>query len=315
MWVGAAGASVGSSPGKSTLPRWVVGRPNHPKVRSTTQRRGSTANRRRPRGRRTIASPHPVGPGPTAPAGRRSPHQPRSTGAGAPVPAVWGAPAWLRRGLGYPLDAPPPPTASPAYRPRYVACAPSPSCPRHSCAAPFPRSFDRLAIDDRRTRDGLMVGALPRQGAQRFMDPSPGAVLPPGAEIPPDGAPGREVMGQCAPGAAVAEHVQDPVEHLPQVHAAGSVPGQARGPQWGKHPPLGGGEVCRGLVSSSCPGGYPKSLLLTQTLSLRRSARHSPRKWESTTSKHRGGPSLVHCTRSGIRLVPDPESNVLYINI
>ena len=144
---------------------------------------------------------------------------------------------------------------SPGYRRRYAACAPSRACPYHSPAAPFFRRLDRLTIDDRRTRGGITVGALPHQGPECFVNPFPGAVLPPGAEIPPAGPPGREVMGQRPPRAAVTEHVQDPVEHLPRIHTAWSSPGLGRQQQRGQHPPLGGGQVAGGGFPRHVPEG------------------------------------------------------------
>jgi hypothetical protein len=42
----------------------------------------------------------------------------------------------------------------------------------------------------------------------------PGAILLPLAEVVIDHAPGREVMGQHAPGAAPAHHIKNAVEHF-----------------------------------------------------------------------------------------------------
>jgi len=113
-----------------------------------------------------------------------------------------------------------------------------------------------------------MVGALTHQGAQRFVDSCPGAVLPPGAKIPPDGAPRWEIMGQCPPGTAVAEHIPDTVEHLSQVYAPRPAPGLGRGQQRGEHPPLGRGQIAGIWFPRHIPVVYAKSPHFSHRLSV-----------------------------------------------
>lgn len=71
-----------------------------------------------------------------------------------------------------------------------------------------------LAIDPegrgRRRGPGVEADLLPDAGVDAFPD----AVVPPGPEVPVDGLPGREVVGEQPPGRPAAEVVEDGVEDL-----------------------------------------------------------------------------------------------------
>ena len=60
------------------------------------------------------------------------------------------------------------------------------------------------------------------------MDGAEGAVVPPLVEVPPDGALGREVLGQVAPLAPGPQDVEDGVDHVAQVGGAGPPAGLDR---------------------------------------------------------------------------------------
>ena len=57
------------------------------------------------------------------------------------------------------------------------------------------------------------------------MDRLEGAVVPPFIEEPPDGALGREALGEVTPLAAGAEDVEDSVEDIPRIGLAGAFAG------------------------------------------------------------------------------------------
>ena len=83
---------------------------------------------------------------------------------------------------------------------------------------------DRLAVD---ARGGAGVVGLLRRAdlrAEQVVDRVQGAVVPPLVEVPPDGALGREVLGEVAPLAAGAEDVEDGIDDVPQVGLAGPPP-------------------------------------------------------------------------------------------
>ena len=80
------------------------------------------------------------------------------------------------------------------------------------------------------------------------MDEIQGAVVPPVVEVPPDGALGREVLGEIAPLAAGAGDVEDGVNDVPQVGLAGPT-AAGFGRQVGfEQGPLVVGEVTRVMV-------------------------------------------------------------------
>ena len=72
-------------------------------------------------------------------------------------------------------------------------------------------------------------------------------------EVPPDCAPGRQVMGHQTPGYAAAQHVQDAVDHLTQVCGPGMAsPGVGR-QQGSQFLPLGVGEIAGIRFSAHAP--------------------------------------------------------------
>ena len=64
--------------------------------------------------------------------------------------------------------------------------------------------------------------------AQGVMDRVQGAVMPPFIEVAPHGALGRKVLGEVAPLAAGAQHIQDGVEHVAHGGGAGAASGVDR---------------------------------------------------------------------------------------
>src|SRR5262249_56162879 len=78
---------------------------------------------------------------------------------------------------------------------------------RPAAAAPL----DRLAVQVGGARGPLAAGLLADAVAQGVVDPVPGAVLAPLAEVVVGGGPGRVDLGQGAPLAAGAVDVQDGV--------------------------------------------------------------------------------------------------------
>lgn len=82
------------------------------------------------------------------------------------------------------------------------------------------------------------------------MDLLPGAIQPPPAVVIVDGAPGRQIVGQEAPGTAGPGEIQDGVEHLAQIDRAGPTARQGGRQERGDASPLGIGEIGRiGLTS------------------------------------------------------------------
>src|SRR5438552_17316297 len=74
--------------------------------------------------------------------------------------------------------------------------------------------FDGLAVDNGRA--GLRLSALleAHLHAQRVKDLIPDPFTAPAAEVPVDGAPGWQIMGQQPPRAAAAQDVQAGIDDL-----------------------------------------------------------------------------------------------------
>ena len=87
------------------------------------------------------------------------------------------------------------------------------------------------------------VSSLTDHGAQGAVEPFPGSVFGPAAEVLVHRLPRREVMGQHPPRAAGAQRVQDAVERLPQVHGAGPAPRLGRRQKGRQNFPLGIGQI------------------------------------------------------------------------
>ena len=68
---------------------------------------------------------------------------------------------------------------------------------------------------------GVSALGLPHHGTQRLMDPFPGSILRPAAEVLVQGLPGRQIVRNHPPGTAGAQQVQNAVDYLPQVHGPG----------------------------------------------------------------------------------------------
>ena len=152
---------------------------------------------------------------PIAPACQYRLHPPRAASAGEAHLADAQAPALLHPGPAHQQDALPQLAPAPWYRQRCDACGPSSSYRHHSREAPFFRRLDALAINDSCAGTRLSSISYSHPVAQGFMDPLPGSVLSPGAEVVKRRAPKGQVVRQHPPRAPAPKHVHDGVHHLP----------------------------------------------------------------------------------------------------
>src|SRR3954447_18706711 len=81
--------------------------------------------------------------------------------------------------------------------------------------------LDRLAIDARHARAGVVTTGHTDLLPQGVHDLLPRAIVPPLGEVVVDGALGQEVVGKHVPLATRAVEVEDRVDDLPQVDLAG----------------------------------------------------------------------------------------------
>ena len=128
-----------------------------------------------------------------------------------------------------------PPWRRPRRRPSPARPAATPCCPRRCGACGRRRSWRCPGPAARRRRWCPPTGcprwrwsgastaspAVRTLRAEQVVDGVEGAVVPPLVEVPPDGALGREVLGQVAPLAAGAQDVEDGIDDVPQVGLAG----------------------------------------------------------------------------------------------
>lgn len=82
--------------------------------------------------------------------------------------------------------------------------------------------LDTLAIEATGGRMLVPAGTPPHLGPQRVVDPLPDAILTPVAKVGVDALPFRILLRQHPPLDATHRHVQDAVDNLPHVQAAGS---------------------------------------------------------------------------------------------
>ena len=193
---------------------------SHPKVRSTTQRRGSTLNPCSPSIRRTISMTnsqecglvHELGaivgpvseemlePRPALANGiedRLSPGAVGDIGWGQIKPS-----ASARR-------CPPP----------RVACALRSSCRHQSRAWPRAReAFTVCAIENATLRTGLATTAFAIHHQCHVVDGAKQHQPDEAAKPPVDGLPRREILRQHAPAAAGTRHVTDRIQHFPKIN-------------------------------------------------------------------------------------------------
>ena len=85
--------------------------------------------------------------------------------------------------------------------------------------------LDRLAIQDGRGWPGLAALDAAAFGAEGVVDPLPGSVGLPAAEVGVDRLPGREVVGQQPPGTAGAAEVEDSRDQVAVAILAGAAAG------------------------------------------------------------------------------------------
>src|SRR5262249_17385732 len=113
---------------------------------------------------------------------------------------------------------------------------------------------DRLAVDAAGAGGRLALLLAADLLAQHVVNLLQGAVVPPLVEVAPDGALGREVLGQVAPLAAGPHDVEDGVEHVAHRGRAGPAAGVHKDQGLGQGPLLVG-QVAR---VSLCP--HPNDL-------------------------------------------------------
>src|SRR6185437_3324128 len=77
--------------------------------------------------------------------------------------------------------------------------------------------FDALRIHNSCAGLRVLADQHPYLAAECGIHPFPGAVAAPGVEVVPHGRPVGKVMGQGAPGTAVAVHIIQGVDHFAQV--------------------------------------------------------------------------------------------------
>jgi hypothetical protein len=85
---------------------------------------------------------------------------------------------------------------------------------------PFGRALDALAVDDGRGRAGLAIGLFTARHVKRVVQPIERAVMLPAAERVIHRATWRQVLGDGAPLATGAQHIDQPVHHRAFVHTA-----------------------------------------------------------------------------------------------
>jgi hypothetical protein len=88
--------------------------------------------------------------------------------------------------------------------------------------SPFLSRFAALAVDDRGRRARLAPGPLARLDVKRVVDALQRAVPIPQAEVVVRRALRRQILRQSLPLAAGRQHIEDGVQHLPDVHLAPS---------------------------------------------------------------------------------------------
>ena len=107
------------------------------------------------------------------------------------------------------------------------------------------RRFDALAVQT--TRRGLLMpaGLASHLRSQRVMDPLPSVIIPPVAEVAIHTLPGWVFFRQHPPLDAADDHVQDGIDDLPHLQAAGASARFGRWDQILDNVPLAVGQVGR----------------------------------------------------------------------
>ncbi len=103
--------------------------------------------------------------------------------------------------------------------------------------------LDRLAVQDRRAGTGRAPFPLAQQGAQRRVEPFPGAIARPLVKVVAHGGPPRELFGQQPPGTPGPHQIEKGIEHLAQRDGAGAARLGGRRHQGLEHLPLGVGQI------------------------------------------------------------------------
>lgn len=115
------------------------------------------------------------------------------------------------------------------------------------------RGLDALAVNNRRTGLGLTTGFLAHGFPQGIVHGFPDTLLAPGVEVAVDGLPGREVVGQHAPGAATPQDIENGVDHFSDVHTSATAPSLGRGNEWFQDEPLDIGQITGVCFSVHAP--------------------------------------------------------------
>jgi hypothetical protein len=119
-------------------------------------------------------------------------------------------------------------------------CAHERSSRRRSRGPPCCGGFHRVGLDEGGRRLGVASHTGADLGAALVVDAEPRAILAPGLV---GGLPGRQIVGQQAPGTAGAQHILEALEPLAQGVVAGATPGVFRWQEGLQALPLLGGSI------------------------------------------------------------------------
>ena len=89
----------------------------------------------------------------------------------------------------------------------------------------------------------MATGLLPDLRTQLVMQPVQRAVIAPLPEIRPDRGPRGQIMRDAAPGTSGVQHIEQPVDDLPQIHRARATTQLRRGQKRFEDRPLGIGQI------------------------------------------------------------------------
>ena len=193
-----------------------------------------------------VAAPYlRAGSRPTLPGSRDSRHRPRSSSAASVGRLDTSALPLRRRGPARSPDARGLPASGRAYPPANAAFYRLFSFPRRSPVAPFFRRLHALTVQNGRTRLPMPPFGLAQLLMQSRVDPLPGALSPPVAEVGIDRSPGRKLMRQHPPLATAPQHVQDRIHNLSPSVFGGAASGFDRRHKGFQHFPFRVAQVSR----------------------------------------------------------------------
>jgi len=146
---------------------------------------------------------------------RDTPHQPKSFSIASVFSSTAPGPSWPHPDLGHQRDGRELPAPTLKYPLKCAFFGHLSSSPHRSRAAPFFRRLDTLTIQDGRTGVRMTASGLSHLSPQAVVNPLPGPVQTPVAEVGVDGWPGWQIMRQQAPLTARAQDIEDGIDNLP----------------------------------------------------------------------------------------------------